>query len=381
MNRTIDFHLNNVNPVPTSLRANPQTNIPAPSTEINLGQLFLHKYFDEMPIGAPSPDPSSFEYLQYVSPANDFRFHSYLAQASLVKRREISLSMGQAFCRLMLSNHFGIIHFAHMNDVLGKAAHPAFGGMRIERILKEDVPDYLCGDDSNAFLAEAKGRFSAIKFASAAFNNWRAQFTRVRVVDSQNVPRSTKGYIVATKLVTDANPGTQRAAAFIEDPATEGEPIGRGQNQQLARGAKAIHYSRILQKLQLTPLASALNLGYALTQQLTFEVPVWTCTTPPFAGTTYIGGFYRTGTGHGPILTEKGWQLSLELGTSHAVFVGLQSNVALRIASAARGEWNALDEIRPVGAEGLWSSDFAWLPDGSVAAPVLNFLPTGGVTL
>jgi hypothetical protein len=73
--------------------------------------------------------------------------------------------------------------------------------------------------------------------------------------------------------------------------------------------------------------------------------------------------------------------MSLELGTSHAVFVGLQSDVASQIATAARGDWNALDEVRPVGAEGQWSSDFAWLPDGSVAAPVLHFLPTGGLTI
>jgi hypothetical protein len=186
---------------------------------------------------------------------------------------------------------------------------------------------------------------------------------------------------VATKLVTDASPATQRAATFVEDPDTEGEPLTREQSLLLARGAKAIHYSRIFQKLQLSPFASALSLGYALTRQLTFQVPVWTCTAQPFEGTTYIGGFYRTGSGHGPHLTEKGWQMPLEFGTSHAVFVGLQSRVASQIAAAARGEWNALDEARPVGAEGRWDSDFAWLPDGSVAAPVLHFLPTGAIAL
>jgi hypothetical protein len=186
---------------------------------------------------------------------------------------------------------------------------------------------------------------------------------------------------VATKLVTDASPATQRASTFVEDPDTEGEPLTREQSLLLARGAKAIHYSQIFQKLQLSPFASALSLGYALTRQLTFQVPVWTCTAEPFAGITYIGGFYRTRTGHGPILTDKGWQMSLELGTSHAVFVGLQSDVASQLATVARGEWNALDEVRPVGAEGQWSSDFAWLPDGSVAAPVLHFLPTGGLTI
>jgi hypothetical protein len=384
MNRTIDVHLNKVSPTPPSLRAHPHLDAPAPAIEINLGQLFLHKYFDGFPSGAPDPDPSSFEYSQYVSAADDFRFHAYIAQASLVKRREISLNMGQAFCRLMLADHFGIIHFAHMSDVLGKSAHAAFGGMRVERVCPGDVPDYLCGDDGAAFLAEAKGRFSPIKFGSAVFDDWRKQFTRVRVVDSQDVPRSTKGYIVATKLVTDASPPAQRAATFVEDPETAGEPLGREQSLQLARGTRAIHYSSILRKLELTPLASALSLGYALTRQLTFQVPIWTCTAPPFEGRTYIGGFYRTRAGHGPVLTDKGWQFSLELGTGHAVFVGLRTEIAAQVSAAARGEWAALDEIRPVGLEqldGNWSSEFAWLPDGSVAAPVLNFLPTGGMAL
>ncbi len=264
MNRNIDFHLNKVNPIPHSLRFNPAIDAPAMTTEINLGQLFLHKYFDSFPVGAPDPDPSSFEYLRHISPAADFRFNAYVASASKTERIALSTSIGQAFCRLMLSDHFGIVHFAHMSEVLGKAAHSAFGGMRVERVCKGDVPDYLCGDDRNPFLAEAKGRFSAIKFENATFNDWREQFKRVRVVDSQDIPRTTKGYIVATKLVTDASPATQRAATFVEDPDTEGEPLTREQSLLLARGAKAIHYSRIFQKLQLTPFASALSLGYAL---------------------------------------------------------------------------------------------------------------------
>ena len=382
MNRTIDIRLSRVNVTPPSLRLYPNNAVIAALTiEINLGQLFLHKYFDETPLAPPDPDPSSFEYLRYVSPSADFRFHAYIASASLVKRREISLSLGQAFCRLLLSEHFGIVHFAHMNDVLGKGVHPAFGGIRVERACPGDVPDYLCGDDTKTFLAEAKGRFSNIKFNSAAFSDWRDQFTRVRIVDSTKIRRNLKGYIIATQLVTDANPATRKSTTFIEDPETGGEPITREQAIQLSRATKAIHYGQILRKLRLTPLASALTMGYALTRQLSFQAPVWTCNTPPFQGRTYIGGFYRTGEGQGPILTEKGWMLPLEFGTSHAVFVGLQSQVAAQLSHAARGEWNSLDELGPIGPEGLTSSEFAWLLDGTVAAPAVNFFPTGAVTL
>ena len=382
MNRSVEFRLRDVSPIPQTLRADSQLDAPGHEIEVNLGQLFLHYYFDSYPSGPPNPDPSQFEYLQLVSSSPDFRFHAHVAHASLVKRRSLSTDMGQAFCRLMLADHFGVVHFAHMSEVLGKAAHAAFGGMRVERISPGDVPDNLCAREvTEPLLAEAKGRFSSINFNTAAFDSWRCQFTRIRVVDSASIPRSTKGYIVASRFVTDGGAAQARTTSFIEDPRTAGERLSEEQSALLARGARALHYARIFNKLDLVPLASALNLGYALTRQLTFQVPVWTCTAPPFIGKTYIGGYYRTRAGHGPKLTDTGWQLSLELGAGHAVFVGLETSIASQVAAAARGEWNALNEMQMMAPEGLWSSEFAWLPDGSVAAPLLHFLPTNQMAL
>jgi hypothetical protein len=382
MKRTVEFRLSNVNPTPLTLRANRQIDIPTREVDVDLGQLFLHYYFDSYPLGPPNPDPSQFEYLQLISSATDFRFHAHVANASLVKRRELSTDMGQAFCRLMLSDHFDIVHFAHMNDVLGKPAHAAFGGMRVERLCPGDVPDYLCVRQvTEPLLAEAKGRFSSISFNTAAFKSWRAQFSRIRIVDSANIPRSAKGYVVATQFVTDASAAKNRATSYIEDPSTEGQPLTNEQSALLGRGVRAVHYARIFNKLDLTPLALALNLGYALTRELTFQLPVWTCNSPPFVGNTYVGGYYRTRGGHIPTLTEKGWQMSPELGAGHAVFVGLETAIASRVAAAARGEWNALDGIEFSAPEGLWSSEFAWLRDGSIAAPLLHFRPTALMTL
>lgn len=382
MKRTVEFRLNNVSPIPLTLRANPHMDTPAREVDIDLAQLFLHYYFDSYPLGPPKPDPSQFEYLQLVSSAPDFRFHAHVAHASLVKRRELSTDIGQAFCRLMLSDHFDIVHFAHMNDVLGKPAHAAFGGIRVERICPGDGPDYLCARQvTEPLLAEAKGRFSSISFNTAAFQSWRAQFSRVRLIDSANIPRSVKGYVVATQFATDASAAKNRATSYIEDPSTEGQPLTDAQSTLLGRGVRAVHYARIFNKLDLIPLASALNMGYALTRELTFQVPIWTCDSPPFQGRTYVGGYYRTGAGHIPTLTEKGWQLSLELGASQAVFVGLETSIASRVATAARGEWNALDSIEPATPETSWSSEFAWLPDGSIAAPLTHFRPTALTTL
>jgi hypothetical protein len=150
MNRSVEFRLRDVSPIPQTLRADSQLDAPGHEIEVNLGQLFLHYYFDSYPSGPPNPDPSQFEYLQLVSSSPDFRFHAHVAHASLVKRRSLSTDMGQAFCRLMLADHFGVVHFAHMSEVLGKAAHAAFGGMRVERISPGDVPDYLCAREATA---------------------------------------------------------------------------------------------------------------------------------------------------------------------------------------------------------------------------------------
>jgi hypothetical protein len=138
MNRRIQFHLNTVTPTPATLRANPGADFPATELDVNLGQLFLQYYFDSYPAGPPNPDPSSFEYLQLVSSDEDFRFYAFVAEASLIKRRAMSAEIGQAFCRLMLHDHFGVSYFAHMNDVIERgwqllpqlgAGHAVFVGL------------------------------------------------------------------------------------------------------------------------------------------------------------------------------------------------------------------------------------------------------------
>lgn len=382
MNRRIQVRLNKVNPTPVSLRAHPTSGTPTNEIDVNLGQLFLQYYFDCYPSGPPNPDPSRFEYLQLVNSDTDFRFHAFVAGASIIKRRALSAEIGQAFCRLMLQDHFGIAYFAHMSDVIGKSTHPAFEGMRIERVCAGDIPDYLCARKvTEPYIAEAKGRFSGVGFGNVEFGSWRDQFTRIRVLDRAKTQRSTKGFIVATRFVTDANAVKTRTTTYIEDPNTEGLPLSEEQRTILGRATMAVHYARVFTKLDLAPLASALNLGYALTRQLSFQVPVWTCVSPPVQGNKYVGGYYRTVPGQGPVLTERGWQFPAELGVGHAVFVGVDANVASQAAEAARGEWHSFDNIRPPLPEGLWSSELAWLLDGTIAAPLPYFVPSGLMVL
>jgi hypothetical protein len=385
MNRTIKIELNKIKPIPIGLRTHSRLAVSADEIEINLGQLFLQYYFDSFPTGPPHPDPSRFEYMNLVSPARDFRFHSWVSQASTVKKRSISTEIGQAFCRLLLHDHFGVSCFAHMSELINKPAHAAFGGLKVERTSAGDVPDYLCARESMLpCLAEAKGRFSSIGFERADFNDWRAQFTRIRVVDHKGSPRRVKGYIAATRFVSDANSPLLRTTGYIEDPDTEGMELSNENALALSRGVSALHYAQVFRKLEQPLLATALNMGYTLTRELSLQAVEWTCTVPPFKGRKYMGGFYRTLAGSGPALTEQGWQSSLELGVGHLAFVGLSLPIAKGVAAAARGDWAQLDQLYNINEHfpnEPWPSEFAWLRDGTVAAPAQYFLPTGSVTL
>lgn len=384
MYRRIAFQLNRVSPTPSSLRRLPSIDAPASEVAVDLARLFLHYYFDSYPAGPPKPDPTRFEYLELVSSADDFRFHAHVANASSVKRRAISTELGQAFCRLMLEAHFGIRYFAHMSSVLGRRTHAAFDGLQISRALKGDVPDYLCArKTTEPFIAEAKGRFSSIpSFAVGDWPDWRAQFTRIRVESPDGLPRRLKGYIVATRLATDASSSRVRTTAFIEDPEVPGEgSLLDTQRRALGRAAAAIHYGRVFSKLSLPLFAGALSDGWSLTRDLSFQIPVWACQAPPFEGRRFIGGFYRTAEGSVPSLTSSGWQMPLDLGRGHLAFVGLALDVAQEVGVAARGQWDRLDDLPVVEPTLGYSSEVGWLPDGTICAPVEYFLPTGSATL
>jgi len=383
MNRTIQLALNKVSPTPHSLRLTPSIDKPTSEAFVNLGQLFQHYYFDSFPTAPPKPDPSRFEYLELISAAPKFQFLPFVKDASLVKKRALSTEMGQAFCRWILSEHFGINYFAHMSKVLGKPTHAAFDGMKIKRIAKGDVPDYLCARSvTKPRVAEAKGRFSSVGFNSAEFQDWREQFTRIEARDKRNVTLQLKGYISATRFSTEDSSSRIQSGIFVEDPNTIGERDATEiQEPFIGRVIVSMHYAQIFRKLDLLPLASALDNGAALANELSFQVPIWTCFTEPFLRREFIGGFYQTLEGHMPNLTKEGWQMPLQLGQGHACFIGLELSTALTVAKAARGNWNLLDDLATVEPSGIWNSDFSWLRDGSVIAPLIYFLPTGAIQL
>jgi hypothetical protein len=382
MIRSINVSLRDVTPTPHSLRVLPHLDAPSNVTDVDLGRLFLHYYQDSFPSGPPKVDPTRFEYLELIADSDDFRFRPFLKDASGVKKRAISTEIGQAFCRLMLSDHFGIRYFAHMAHVLGKPIHRAFGGLHVRRIGKGDVPDYLVAKRTDKpLIAEAKGRFEAIGFDRKDFQEWRDQFNRI-VLEDRSGRRSLKGFIVATRFLRADQRRSSQSTVYIEDPATPGEgSLLDEQSVALGRMIVMRHYARTFSKLDLTILASALTLGYPLTRELAIQIPVWTCLFPPFAEKEFIGGFYRTRQGQLPQLTQEGWKHGMELGQAHAAFVGLDRAIAESVAAAARGQEERLDDLPTLAPEGVQASEFSWLEDGTVMAPLAYFLPTGVMTL
>ena len=378
MIRTVQTQFKDVSPTPSSLRSDPRIDQPVTETSINLGQLFQHYYFDSYGRSAPSINPSRFEYLELVSAQPNFSFHGHIRKASQVKRRGLITELGQAFCRWMLHEHFGIYYFAHLEDVIGKSTHAAFDGLCISRATSGDIPDYLCATNvSRPMLAEAKGRSSSIGFHMAMFQTWREQFTRIRVSNRRRGNISLKGYIVATSFVTDQQPTSRRTTVFTEDPETAGEPPDERSLSALGRGVTSLHYARVLRKLDLLAPAASLDNGFTLAEELRFRMQVWECLVPPLKGIRFVGGFYVTDGGSFPEWRDGAWSISPALGRAHAVFVGLKLGVAQGVMRAARGDWNRLSDLPQLEPEGIWSSEVSWLRDGTVMAPLEYFVPVG----
>ena len=384
MIKQVAIKLKDVAPTPSSLRAVPHVDSPSTETAVHLAQLFQHYYFDSYPTGPPKPDPSRFEYLNLISGSRDFRFHEFVSAASIVRRRTIATELGQAFCRCMLHDHFRIVYFAHMYDVLDRPTHAAFEGLRVERSGRGDVPDYLCARKVTLpLLAEAKGRSSKISFESAEWAKWQEQFSRIHAVDRAGTPRDLKGYTVATEFVSAASPASKRTTVFIQDPEPPSETrLTVADATPIGRVIVAMHYARVFSKLGLSLLAGALLNGYMLSPELSFQVPIWRCMTPPFENVTFVGGIYRTLEGALPSMQSDGnWSPPFELGAGHLVFVGVNQHIAEMVAQAARGDWALLDNLPLSEPVGVWSSEFGWLLDGSVVAPAMSFRPATTVTL
>src|SRR5690606_4341074 len=327
------------------------------------------------------PNHANIEYLRFLSSCRDFRF-ILEPTASSSKKRNLSTDLGQAFFRYFMYEFMGVTYFAHMDKILDKSTHPAFNGMMIKRKDKGDVPDYLCAKSvTHPFIGEAKGRFSNINFTSKAFADWRLQFSRIEVLDKNNIPKKLKGFTIATKFTTERNQPTNKSKLFAEDPETPGEEFLTDNEIGIARGCIAIHYSRILSRLGLNLLSTSLESGFVVPEELSFNLPVWRCNFGPIKGERFVGGFFSE-TEPQMVKTESNrfrFQPNiLKLGIPSPVFLGLRTSTLKTLRKVCLGNWEQLAEIPKLVDTDFRPSNLAWLRDGTISGG-LEFFEFEGI--
>jgi len=127
-----------------------------------------------------------------------------------------------------------------MEHVADKETHAAFNGLKITK-KGSDVPDYLCARSVlDPQIAEAKGRYSAISFSSKEFTTWRSQFSNIEVRNRSGMLLSLKGFVVATRFVTDVNRSSMLTTMFVEDPLTPGDTTDSSRFPELGLGIIAV---------------------------------------------------------------------------------------------------------------------------------------------
>ncbi|WP_194858512.1 hypothetical protein [Myxococcus sp. AB056] len=376
MDRILKLALNKYPTVPHTLRTNPKNNQAIDSLPVNLANLFHHYYLDSHGTTPPNPDPTQFEHVRFLMPTRDFRIlGSGIGTASGFKRHR-STELGQAFCRLFLHDHFNITYFAHMEHVLDRQLHRAFGGCRIERARSGDTPDYFCAESANlVFLAEAKGRYESISFKSKKFAEWRSQFTRVTFKDAQGWARRIKGHIVAVRYATEEDGPRINSSIFAEDPDSPGErPLDGDSAGELGAAVIASHYSGIAAKLRQPVLAASLATGLALPSELSIRVFPWRVVAGPLAGRRFIGGFFSSpGSGPRIIETQEGlvtrWPPPFQLDTGAATFFGVEETIFRQVVQMARTGLRTAGQLNTFDGSGIFFSGFSTLRDGSALGP------------
>jgi hypothetical protein len=381
LNKTIAFELNNFPTIPHELRTAPVANLAAPELVVDLARLYHHYYTDTWEVTPINPDHTNFEYLRFLHNSNDFRFLEARVSTSEANKRMISFKLGQAFCRYFLYEFCGITYFANMDKVLNKHLHPAFDGMKITRLCEGDVPDYLCAKSiAKPYIGEAKGRFSNISFTSAEFDDWRDQFTRIKVANKHGITKKLKGYIIGTKFTTEQNRPTNKSKVMAEDPETIGNENISDNELGLGSGCIAVHYSRLFSKLGLNLLAASLEEGFVVPQDLQYNLPVWECNYPPLKGEKFVGGFisntdpnfHRLENGHAIFYPNI-----LRLGIPSPSFFGIRASTFRTLRKVCLGQWSMLSEISELPDTEFRASNIAWLRDGSITGALDFFTFTG----
>lgn len=386
MYKNLGLHLNKYIPIPTTLQHPSKLNEPVPEVCLDLANLYHHYYMDTYGACPPNPDPTRFEHVTFLMSDDHLRFQGDGLGVSTAARRNKSSELGQAFCRWFLHEHLGVKYFAHIGEMTEGRVRKKFNGYTIERSDVGDMPDYLCSEGTGSvFLAEAKGRYTSVSFDSKEFEKWRAQFSRVRVLDNSGNAVRVKGHIVATRFATEER-SRVKSAIYAEDPESEGDaPIEGDTAKSLAETVAAYHYSRLLEKLDQPLLAASLRNNVRLHEDMRLPVVLWGSALNPNSSQIYVGGYFAGPTGEnvfdfvdGKIQPKR--NDPLRLGIPQGTFVGVQLKIFEFLVKAARGSSFDLDFMPEVDPLDFTYSGISLLQDGSIIGPIGLFQPLAGTT-
>jgi hypothetical protein len=384
MRKIVNLALNKYSTIPLSLRDDSSKSGLTNEIEVDPGRLFHHHYLDTRGYAPPNPDPVQFEHLALFLPCAELRVRGGGFGIGVAFRRSTSNQLGQAFCRWFLYEHLNITHFAHIEAVLNRKAHPNFGGHTVARALKGDAPDYLCAENPfTVYLAEAKGRTDSISFGSAEFKKWRKQFDRVEVRDKQGNLCSVKGHIVATRFATEADGDRIKSRLLAEDPASPGDATLR-EAPGLGASVIALHYSDIAAKIRQPILSTALALGVTVPAEIQFPAMVWEFVGPPLNGKRFVGGYFLNREGTDPVRVNlDGTRVAilnanpLRLDVAAATFFGLEEHIFKGVCGIAREGDQRASQLQRFPDVPFFDSSASVLRDGSILAPLGYFNPVG----
>jgi hypothetical protein len=382
MYKQLHLRLNKYAPIPLSLRDSSNASVPVSAVTVDLANLYHHYYWDTFGVSPPNPDPAYFEHTQFMTPGLDLRLVGRGIGASTSARRAKSAELGQAFCRWFLHDHLGMTYFAHISELLDRQGARGIGGCSIQRSQSGDTPDYFCAQNaSNVYLAEAKGRYTSVGFATRAFDRWRDQFSRVRVLDSRGIPRAVKGHIVATRFATESDSARVNSTIFAEDPSSPGEGhLNEEATRNLASAVIGLHYARVTSLINQPLLATALRYGIGIPRELLVRVILWKLSLDTNDSRLFVGGYYPGPSGQSAFEADgAGIRIRvsdpLRLDQPRGTFVGVELGVFRTLVAYCRAD-NASQAPIPIAPriDRLYSA-ISMLRDGSVIGPVDLFTP------
>ncbi|RZF21158.1 hypothetical protein DAY19_14365 [Halobacteriovorax vibrionivorans] len=249
-------------PVPISLLRASDTTIPVTEINIDHKKLSHYLYFDEFNL-LIAKDHQTLEMLD--SNNKQFRFiDGGLGDSSEIRRGK-SNALGRAFCKMMLSEHWGIKYYWDVDRSLKSSNLQHSFNITIRKNGQGDKPDFFCARDVKSFfLAEAKGRGvkNAVNFTNGSYRSWLEQFTRISIHDlDKNKDVEVKGYIVATRLLCKSEKTNVIPNILVKDPKTFGEINMEDWDkcQMFSSYIMRMHYVSILKILGFEDMANLLQ--------------------------------------------------------------------------------------------------------------------------